>query len=415
MENDSKADDAHDIAPPKVGPEFGSEVDPELDLEELTEVDPPAGAAVEAEMKEAADGGSAASPGGFDSYDGYNNGDGDDDYDPVNAGDVIGEGPDNRSWLSRLGSGMASGISSTGRFLWDIPGRMSRPQLPQLRGAIPDPPLGARQVSPGYADDLWQARPTIDRPYPVILIHGTISSKNVWQNLVLRLREDDFVVFSPDYGVHGTQDIPTSAQDIGAYIEQVLAATGAEAVDIVGHSQGGLLARYWINELGGEDYVHHLITLGAPHQGTTLMGMLGNMFTTDMSQRVAAATIRRIFGAAGMQQVIGSPLMETLAASPETRNHIRYTCYATRNDATVVPHENAFLGDRQPTIPHDHEDFHLEAGHSNDTGEAIITNYFLQDLGVSKCKHEELPTNPDVQDIVHLALLDGLEEHDTEA
>lgn len=392
-----------------VDPEVSPELDPELGLEELAEVDPPASAAVTESFKD---------PDSFDSYDGYGNyrsGSSDDDYDPANAGDVIGPDPDIRSWLSRLGSGMASGLSNTGRFLWDIPGRMTRPQLPQLRGAIPDPPLGARQVSPGYADDLWQARPTIDRPYPVILIHGTISSKNVWQNLVLRLRDDDFVVFSPDYGVHGTQDIPTSAQDIGAYIEQVLAATGAEAVDIVGHSQGGLLARYWINELGGEDYVHHLITLGAPHQGTTLMGMLGGMFTTDMSQRVAAATIRRVFGAAGMQQVIGSPLMETLAASPETRNHIRYTCYATRNDATVVPHENAFLGDRQPTIPSDHTTFQLEDGHSNDTGEAIITNYFLQDLGVSKCKHEELPTNPDVQDIVHLALLDGLEEGDTEA
>lgn len=404
MENDNN-DNAVD---PEVSPELDPELDPALDLEELAEVDPPASAAV-AESFEDTD--------SFDSYDGYGNyrsGSSDDDYDPANAGDVIGAEPDVRSWLSRLGSGMASSISNTGRFLWDIPGRMTRPQLPQLQGAIPDPPLGARQVSPGYADDLWQARPTIDRPYPVILIHGTISSKNVWQNLVLRLRDDDFVVFSPDYGVHGTQDIPTSAQDIGAYIEQVLAATGAEAVDIVGHSQGGLLARYWINELGGEDYVHHLITLGAPHQGTTLMGMLGGMFTTDMSQRVAAATIRRVFGAAGMQQVIGSPLMETLAASPETRNHIRYTCYATRNDATVVPHENAFLGDRQPTIPSEHSTFQLEDGHSNDTGEAIITNYFLQDLGVSKCKHEELPTNPDVQDIVHLALLDGLEEGDTE-
>ncbi len=366
----------------------------ELELDELAEVDPPAGTAVEEELAEEL-------------------------YDPANAGDVIGGAPDSRGWLSRLGSGMASGISSgissTGRFLWDIPSRVSRPQMPQLRGAIPDPPLGARQVSPGYADDLWQARPTIDRPYPVILIHGTISSKNVWQNLVLRLREDDFVVFSPDYGVHGTQDIPTSAQDIGAYIEQVLAATGAEAVDIVGHSQGGLLARYWINELGGEDYVHHLITLGTPHQGTTLLGMLGSMLTTDMSQRVAAATIRRVFGAAGMQQVIGSPLLETLAASPETRNHIRYTCYATRNDATVVPHENAFLGDRKPLIPGDDEGERLADSTSDgDSGEAIVTNYFLQDLGVSKCKHEELPTNPDVQNIVHLALLDGLEEHDTE-
>ena len=136
-----------------VDPEVSPELDPELDLEELAEVDPPASAAVAESFKD---------PDSFDSYDGYGNyrsGSSDDDYDPANAGDVIGPDPDIRSWLSRLGSGMASGLSNTGRFLWDIPGRMTRPQLPQLRGAIPDPPLGARQVSPGYADDLWQARP----------------------------------------------------------------------------------------------------------------------------------------------------------------------------------------------------------------------------------------------------------------
>lgn len=303
---------------------------------------------------------------------------------------------ESRGWLSRIGSGMASGVATTGKFIWDIPGNLSnisfsRPQLPQLRGAIPDPPLGARQVSHGYAEDLWQARPTLGRPYPVVLIHGTISSKNVWQNLVLRLRADDFVVFCPDYGVHGTQDIPTSAADVGAYIEQVLSATGAEQVDIVGHSQGGLLARYWINELGGEDYVHHLITLGAPHHGTTLLGMLGNLLTSDMSQRMAAATIRRIFGAAGMQQVIGSPLLETLAASPDTRPHIRYSCFATRNDSTVVPVENAFL---------------------DDSGNDLVTNRYLQDMGVAKVKHEFLPSNSAVHEVVHNALLDGLEEDD---
>ena len=290
-----------------------------------------------------------------------------------------------KTWFSRL----SNGVASTGRFIYDIPGNLgvTRPALPQLRGAIPNPPLGARQVSHGYADDLWQARPTLDRPYPIVLIHGTISSKNVWQNLVLRLREDDFVVFSPDYGVHGTQDIPTSAQDIGAYIEQVLSATGAEAVDIVGHSQGGLLARYWVNELGGEDYVHHLISLGSPHHGTTLLGMLGNLLTSETTQRMAAATIRRVFGAAGMQQVIGSPVLETLAASPDTRPLIRYTNFATRNDTTVVPHENAFLSTEDSDL---------------------VKNVFVQDVGVGKCRHEELPGNPDIQQLVHEALLQGL-------
>lgn len=297
-----------------------------------------------------------------------------------------------RTWLTRSLSGVASGLASTGRKISDL--SRGRPSLPQIRGNMPDPPYGARQVSHGYADDLWQARPTLDRPYPVVLVHGTISSKNVWQNLTLRLRDDNFVVFCPDYGVHGTQDIPTSAGDVGAYIEQVLSATGAEQVDIVGHSQGGLLARYWINELGGEDYVHHLISLGSPHQGTTLEGVLGPFMRSDMTQRVAAATVRRVFGAAGMQQVVGSPVMETLASSPETRPFIRYTNFATRNDSTVVPHEHAFLAESE---------------------DALVKNYFLQDLGIGKCRHEELPVRADVGAILHDTLLAGLTDEANDA
>lgn len=310
-----------------------------------------------------------------------------------------------RGWLARVTESMVS----TSRKISDFPAafRNVRPQLPQLQGAIPDPPLGARQVSHGYADDLWQAKPTLDRPYPTILVHGTISSKNVWQNLVLRLREDNFVVFAPDYGVHGTQDVPTSAADVGAYIEQVLNATGAEQVDIVGHSQGGLLARYWINELGGEDYVHHLVSLGSPHHGTTLPGMLGGMFSNELTQRMAAAAVRRVFGAAGMQQVIGSSLLETLAASPDVRPHIRYTNLATRNDTTVVPHTHCFLNESEIVASSEAELLAMcESG--------LVTNRFVQDAGVVKCKHDEMASHPGVQKLVHEILLKGIASDDSD-
>lgn len=299
--------------------------------------------------------------------------------------------PTSRGLLSRLGVRVAT----TGKFIWDIPGNLgfTRNNNPQLRKDTNAVPLGARQVSHGYVDDLWQARPPLHRPYPVVLIHGTISSKNVWQNLVLQLRADDFVVFCPDYGMHGTQDIPTSAADVGAYIEQVLYATGAEQVDLVGHSQGGLLARYWINELEGEDYVHHLVTLGSPHHGTTLLGMLGGLLTSETTQRMAASTVRRIFGPAGMQQVMGSPLLETLAASPDTRPDILYSCFATLNDSTVVPHDQAFLqGEGLRT-----------------DGSPRVRNSYIQDVGIARCRHEEMPSNPLVQALVHQTLVEALE------
>ena len=328
------------------------------------------------------------------------------------------------SWLARL----SANVASTAKAVRDIPAnlRRDRPSQNHIRSELATVPLGARQVSHGYADDLWQARPTLDRPYPVVLLHGTISSKNVWQNLVLRLRNDGFVVFSPDYGMHGTQDIPTSAQDVGAYIEQVLAATGAPAVDIVAHSQGGLLARLWINELGGEDYVHHLITLGATHHGTTPFGMLGSVMSKDTALKLASGTIRRVFGEAGLQQIAGSPLLETLAASPDTRPEILYTCFASRNDTTVVPHERAFLSPTEddphaepPTETEDSspiadEDYtgpvSIPAPFQPDSEFSWVRNFFLQDLGITTVLHEFLPSNPDVHNIVHSALLWGLRE-----
>lgn len=255
-------------------------------------------------------------------------------------------------------------------------------------------PVGARLSFAGYVDDLWHARPTPERPYPVVLIHGTISSKTVWQNLVTALREDGFVVFAPDYGRHGTEDILQSAADIAAYIDQVLAATGAAKVDIVAHSQGGLLARYLINRRDFDTKVHHLITLSAPHHGTTVNGQLTALLTgNETAAKVAEATVTRFMGVAGMQQVVGSALLNELSHSPQTRPGIRYTCLATRVDTTVVPVESAFL----------------DPDTTNQNGSPVVVdNDYVQDLGAGRVLHNDMPSDLDVQLLVQQKLLAGL-------
>lgn len=277
----------------------------------------------------------------------------------------------------------------------EFPSRLL-PRTPQLPGGTTTLPIGARQYTVGFVDDLWHARPTDERPYPVVLLHGTISSKNVWQNLVVSLRDKGWVVFAPDYGIHGTQDVLASARDIAAYLDQVLAATGAEKLDIVGHSQGGLLARYWINEMGGADKTHHLVSLSSPHHGTTVRGLLASVITaSETTVRVAEAVVSKMMGPAGMQQVVGSPLIETMTTGPETRPGIRYSCLATRNDTTVVPFETTFLEPDSGDGP---------------GGPARVWNAFLQDHGVSRVRHDEMPAHPEVQDLVVKILEEGLSD-----
>jgi pimeloyl-ACP methyl ester carboxylesterase len=51
--------------------------------------------------------------------------------------------------------------------------------------------------------------------------------------------------------------------------ERIDAEFGGETVDIIAHSFGGLVARYYIQKLGGENRVRQLITMGTPHRGST--------------------------------------------------------------------------------------------------------------------------------------------------
>ncbi|MDJ0868808.1 MAG: alpha/beta fold hydrolase [Myxococcota bacterium] len=49
---------------------------------------------------------------------------------------------------------------------------------------------------------------------------------------------------------------------------EIDAAVGGGRIDLVAHSMGGLVARFYLQQLGGARRVDRLITLGTPHQGT---------------------------------------------------------------------------------------------------------------------------------------------------
>jgi pimeloyl-ACP methyl ester carboxylesterase len=65
-----------------------------------------------------------------------------------------------------------------------------------------------------------------------------------------------------------TGDIRNAAAMLGPHIERVCAQTGHSQVDIVAHSLGGLVARYYVQRLGGDARVRTLVTMGTPHAGT---------------------------------------------------------------------------------------------------------------------------------------------------
>jgi triacylglycerol esterase/lipase EstA (alpha/beta hydrolase family) len=107
---------------------------------------------------------------------------------------------------------------------------------------------------------------------------------DTWQALGPILADDGWCVFGLNYGptesttlsggrIGAVDDIPTSAGQLATFVGQVLAATGASKVDLVGWSQGGMMPRWYLRFDGGAAYVHGLVGLSPSNHGTTVDGM----------------------------------------------------------------------------------------------------------------------------------------------
>ncbi|MGW0992861.1 esterase/lipase family protein [Streptomyces sp. NPDC002520] len=103
---------------------------------------------------------------------------------------------------------------------------------------------------------------------PVVLLHGFIDNRSVFvllrRSLVQHGRQRvESLNYSPL-----TCDIRTAAELLGRHVEEICERTGSDRIDIVGHSLGGLIARYYAQCLGGDLRIRTLVTLGTPHSGT---------------------------------------------------------------------------------------------------------------------------------------------------
>ncbi|MEU5973504.1 alpha/beta fold hydrolase [Streptomyces sp. NPDC047315] len=110
-------------------------------------------------------------------------------------------------------------------------------------------------------------------PRPVIMLHGLVDNRSVFVLLRRFLARHGWsrlecLNYSPL-----TCDIRAAADLLGRHVEEICARTGREDVDVVGHSLGGLIARYYVQRLGGDRRVRTLVTLGTPHSGTTVAAL----------------------------------------------------------------------------------------------------------------------------------------------
>ncbi|WP_078843152.1 triacylglycerol lipase [Streptomyces albus] len=199
------------------------------------------------------------------------------------------------------------------------PGLTAPPRHPGPAGAEEPGPSRA-SGSPNATDTRAPRLPAPaggrGRP-PVLLLHGFIDNRSVFVLLRRSLRRHghhqvEALNYSPL-----TCDIRSAAAALAERVEEICGRTGHARIDVVGHSLGGLIARYYVQRLGGHARVRTLVTLGTPHSGTTAAPWLS-----------AHPVVR--------QMRPDSPVIEELSA-PAPECGTRFVCFWSDLDQVVLP------------------------------------------------------------------------------
>ena len=109
---------------------------------------------------------------------------------------------------------------------------------------------------------------------PILLAHGIIDNHTIFALMRRQLLRRGFSRLHTFSYSPLTLDVRRTAERMGAEIEAICEETGSDQIHVIGHSLGGLIARYYIQRLGGDQRVHTCVTLGTPHQGTVAARLL---------------------------------------------------------------------------------------------------------------------------------------------
>lgn len=238
-------------------------------------------------------------------------------------------------------------------------------------------PYGPDENPPGAND--FSCTPTLEHPEPVVLVHGLgANMAQNWGYVSPALKADGYCVFALTYGRERSNPYPfdqpggqvrmeESARELAAFVDRVLAATGARQVDIVGHSEGSLMPNYYVkfmpeSRTKKRSKVDDYVGLTPLWDGTDVaaLGTLRELSGADYSAGEAAAGEAC---ASCPQFIKGSDFIRRMNEGGTPRvDGVTYTMIMTRYDELVIPYTsgemegatNIVVQDQCPADPSDH-------------------------------------------------------------
>ncbi|NLE82265.1 MAG: alpha/beta fold hydrolase [Rhodococcus sp.] len=224
---------------------------------------------------------------------------------------------------------------------------------------LPAPVVSLVGTPDGHAagSNDWTCAPTTEHPNPVVLLHGTSQNRqNDWKTLSPVLKGEGYCVFAPTFGnfptmpwplnaVGGIRPMEDSAKDLAAFVDRVLAATNADRVDLVGHSQGTIMPAHYVRFLGGETKVDKYVSLASMWAGSHRPPYEQIVQTADRYgiRDQLEEGLREVGCGSCPQLIADSSWFRKLSAVGPYADSVHYTNIVTKYDTVVVPYTSGIL------------------------------------------------------------------------
>jgi hypothetical protein len=231
-------------------------------------------------------------------------------------------------------------------------------------------PYGSTALGDAIWNETWapeevqgannNCKPGAAHPYPVVLVHATLADEGSnWVTLAPLLANEGYCVYAFNYGatlasleawpfigprIDALGHIEHSAEELSSFVNSVLSKTKASKVDLVGHSQGGMMPNYYIKFLGGAAKVNELIGLAPSNHGTTLDGVTKLLEVFPFASELVGGLLEFLGAPSLPEQEETSAFVKKLFGSGEpVVSGVRYVVIETEHDEVVTPYTHAFL------------------------------------------------------------------------
>lgn len=205
-------------------------------------------------------------------------------------------------------------------------------------------------TSQGVHND-YSCRST-SHPNPVVLLHGL--GATYYEDLnefEAYLQTLDFCTFSLTYGnfpgfpeVGGLEPIATSSQQIASFIKGVQSSTGADKIDIVGHSEGAFQTLY-VPKFGGvSSIVDKIVAIAPPTHGTSFANLYNASLLLGSASNGLVESLIETLGCPACDDLLpNGAAVAKLNNGPIVQPGNTLTVIASKDDELVTPTTTAFV------------------------------------------------------------------------